>query len=120
MEVKFPPTGAFNVNTNSVAGASRNVGVESFTSSTSISQADKQEDFEQEDILRDVMKRTADLLSIGDRGLKFEMIEDADIYQLQVIDMTDGRVVRKIPPDEVVKVIAHLKEQLSDHVDVFA
>ena len=122
MEVKFAPVGAFNsanVNIAATTKTSRNVGVESLTS---IVQADRQrEDFEQKDILRDVITRAADLLSTGDRGLKFEMIEDADIYQLQVIDMTDGRVVRKIPPDEVVKLITHLKEQmLDDYVDVFA
>jgi len=79
-----------------------------------------QEDSEQKDILRDVLKRTAELLSLGDRGLKFEMIEDAGVYQLQVIDMSDGRVVRKIPPDEVLKMVANLKEQLSDHVNMLA
>ena len=55
------------------------------------------------------------------RAAKFEMIEDADMFQLQVIDMTDGRVVHKIPPDEVVRMITYLKEQmLDDYVDVFA
>jgi flagellar protein FlaG len=82
-------------------------------------EADREE-FEHPDVLRDVLKRTAELLSMGDRGLKFEMIEDADLYQLQVIDMSDGRVVRKVPPDEVLKIIANLKEQISDHVDVLA
>ena len=118
-----PPTGtAFSgmndntaavANTNAIAKTLRNVGA-GYIEPEDIEQASER------DVLRDVLKRTADLLSIGDRGLKFEMLEDADIYQLQVIDMTDGRVIRKIPPDEVVKVIAHLKEQLSDRVDVFA
>ena len=118
MDVK-PPVG--NMNSVAFTKTSRNVGVEQ--SVPSILYAGVREDIEQAseiEVLRDVLKRTGELLSIGDRGLKFEMIEDADIYQLQVIDMTDGRVVRKIPPDEVVKVIAHLKEQLSERVDVFA
>ena len=119
MEARLPAAGALSnagVSSVAIANTLRNVGVES---STSI-EADKREDFEQNDILRDVIKRTAELLSMGDRGLKYEMIEDAEIYQLQVIDMTDGRVVRKVPPDEVVKLITHLKEQMSDHVDVLA
>ena len=117
MEVRLLPVRAYyNNNANAFSNALRNVGTESLTS---IDQTDKREDFEQEDILQEVLKRTAELLSIGDRGLKFEIMEDADIYQLQVIDMTDGRVVRKIPPDEVVKIIAHLKEQLSG-LDVVA
>ena len=114
METKMPPVGAFN--TASVTKPSQNVDVES----KKVREPANQEDIEQKDVLRDVLKRTADLLSIGDRGLKFEMIEDADMYQLQVIDMSDGRVVRKIPPDEVLKIINHLKEQINDSVDVFA
>ena len=122
MEIKLPQ-GVSSM--NSVADASRNVGVESFavfqtSSKEAPEQAANQEDYEQKDILRDVLKRAADLLSIGDRGLKFEIVEDADLYQMQVIDMTDGRVVRKVPPDEVIKIIVQLKEQISDRVDVFA
>ena len=122
MEAITLPAGV--TNTNPIANTSRNVGVESFASILQAGQAVQepanQEGFEQEDVLRDVLKRTADLLSVGDRGLKFEMVEDADMYQLQVIDMSDGRVVRKIPPDEVMELITHLKEQISDHVDVLA
>ena len=104
MEVRLPRG---TPNANSVANTSQNVGAESFatlqaSNKEALNQAD-QEDFEQKDVLRDVIKRTVNLLSLGDRGLKYEMIEDAGVYQLQVIDMTDGRVVRKIPPDEVPK-----------------
>jgi len=69
-------------------------------------------DSDREEVLRDVLKKAGALLSVGDRGLRFELIEDADLYQLQVVDMTDGRVVRKIPPDEILKLIAKFKEQL--------
>ena len=128
MEVKLPKGAPY---ANSVADAPRNVGVESFAVFHTAGKAGKeapeeatnQEDYEQKDILRDVLSRAADLLSIGDRGLKFEMVEDADLYQMQVVDMTDGRVVRKVPPDEIMKMITQLKEQisdLSDRVDVFA
>ena len=122
MEVTMLPVGVFNV--GSFTSTSRNVDVESLSillkTSKEMERPANQEDIEQKDILRDVLKRTADLLSVGDRGLKFEMVEDAGEYQLQVIDMTNGRVVRKIPPDEVLKLVAHLKEQLSDHVDCWA
>ena len=122
MEVAMLHVGA---GTSSVANTSWNVGVDSFVPVLRIGKGElgesaDQEKAAQEDILRDVLKKTADLLSLGDRGLKFEMIEEADMYQLQVIDMTDGRVVRKIPPDEVLKMITLLKEQISDHVDVVA
>jgi uncharacterized FlaG/YvyC family protein len=47
-------------------------------------------------------------------------MEDAGVVQIQVIDARDGRVVRKIPADEVVKFIEGLREQLDDHMDVWA
>ena len=79
---------------------------------------------EQKEHLRDVLKKTGDLLSMGDRSLKFELIEAADLYQLQVIDTSSGKVVRKIPPDEVLKLISYFREQLTteilDHVDTWA
>ena len=117
MEVKLPP-GALNVRDlrdlrDSVTNASRNVEVEP-------PKKDKRDEPEQKDIQREIVRQTADLLSIGDRKLKFEMLKDEGIYQLHVIDTTDGRVVRKIPPDELLKMIAHLKEQANDRVDVLA
>jgi flagellar protein FlaG len=70
--------------------------------------------------LRDVMKRTSELASVLDRSLKFEIHEDADMVQIHVIDTTDGRIVRKIPSDEVLKLVAQIKEKMSDRVDVKA
>ena len=127
MEVKLPTGASFAGPTkSSVANTSQNVGAESFTPILQASNIDvqdtaaSQENFEQKDNLEEVLKQAAAMMSIGDRGLKFEMIEEAGVYQVQVIDMTDGRVVRKVPADEVLKMIAHLNEQMSDHVDVVA
>ena len=119
MEVTLP-AGTFNTKVNSAANASQNVGAESSAIIQAAGRNRKiqgpavnQDDFEQNDVQRDLLERTADLLTTYDRALKFEMVEDAGIYQMQVIDMTDGRVVRKIPPDEVLKFIVYLKEQMS-------
>ena len=73
-----------------------------------------------EDSLKGILERTVYLMEAYDRSVKYELIEEAGVYQIQVIDMSDGRVVRKVPPDEVLKIVEHLKEQLDDHVDVFA
>jgi uncharacterized FlaG/YvyC family protein len=37
-----------------------------------------------------------------------------------VIDTTDGRVIRKIPADEVLKLVASIREKMSERVDVKA
>jgi uncharacterized FlaG/YvyC family protein len=77
-------------------------------------------DEEEYEILVALMEQTATLLSRFDRELKYEVREDAGLVQIQVIDARDGRVVRKIPADEVVQFIANLREQFDDHMDVLA
>jgi uncharacterized FlaG/YvyC family protein len=55
-----------------------------------------------------------------DIDLKFEVHEDAGIVQIQVIDTADGRVLRKIPADEVLKLVSQIREKMSERVDVRA
>jgi uncharacterized FlaG/YvyC family protein len=69
---------------------------------------------------KQALSQTAELLSIFDRELKYEVLEDAGVVQIQVIDANDGRIVRKIPADEVIKLILAMKEKLDDRVDVLA
>jgi uncharacterized FlaG/YvyC family protein len=66
------------------------------------------------------LEQTVSLLSTFDRKLKYEVLEDAGVVQIQVIDANDGRVVRKIPADEVIKFIKAMKEKIDDRVDVLA
>jgi uncharacterized FlaG/YvyC family protein len=66
------------------------------------------------------LSQTAELLSGFGRELKYEVLEDAGVVQIQVIDANDGRVVRKIPADEVIKFILAMKEKVDDRVDVWA
>jgi uncharacterized FlaG/YvyC family protein len=81
--------------------------------------AELQMDEEGYGLLVALMDQTAELLSRFDRELKYEVIEDAGMVQIQVIDTRDGRVVRKIPADEVIKFIEGLREQLDGHMDVW-
>jgi uncharacterized FlaG/YvyC family protein len=76
-----------------------------------------EEDYE---LLVTQMDQAADLLSLFDRELKYEVLEGAGVVQLQVIDAHDGRVVRKVPADEVIKFILAMKEKIDDRVDVWA
>jgi uncharacterized FlaG/YvyC family protein len=69
---------------------------------------------------KQALSRTAELLSIFGRELKYEVLEDAGVVQIQVIDAADGRIVRKIPADEVIKFILAMKEKVDDRVDVLA
>jgi uncharacterized FlaG/YvyC family protein len=66
------------------------------------------------------LSQTVELLSLFDRKLKYEVLEDVGVVQIQVIDSRDGRVVRKVPADEVIKFIQAMKEKIDDRVDVLA
>jgi len=55
-----------------------------------------------------------------DRSLKFEYRREADIYQVSVIDTAKDEVVRKIPPDEIVRFIETIKEMFGALLDVQA
>jgi uncharacterized FlaG/YvyC family protein len=70
--------------------------------------------------VKELVKRSSELLSAFDRQLKYELKEDAGIVQVQVIDPSDGRVVRKIPADEVIKFIERMRDESDDRVDVWA
>ncbi|MBR1486827.1 MAG: flagellar protein FlaG [Synergistaceae bacterium] len=48
------------------------------------------------------------------RHLKYEVIEDADIVQISVINSTDGTVVRKVPPDKSVEFVRKIREKKSE------
>ncbi len=83
-------------------------------------EAASEPEIQDRETVRDLLGKTAELLSSLDRKLKFEVLEDIGLVQIQVIDADDGRVVRKIPSDEVIKLVKHIKDQLSDRVDVIA
>ena len=44
------------------------------------------------------------------RHLKYEIIDEAAIVQVSVINTGDGTVVRKFPPDKVVGLVKHIRE----------
>jgi uncharacterized FlaG/YvyC family protein len=73
-----------------------------------------------EEGLQDAVKQANSLAQSFDRSLKFEYRKEADIYQVSVIDTSKDEVVRKIPPDEVVRFIESIKELFGALIDVKA
>ena len=59
-------------------------------------------------------------LGPSDRHLKYEVIDEAGLVQVQVIDTADGNIVRKIPADEIVKLVSRIRETLNERLDVVA
>ena len=73
--------------------------------------------------LKDLLRRTTDVveaLGPSNRHLKYEVIDEAGLIQVQVIDTLDGNIVRKIPADEIVKLVSRIRETLDERLDVVA
>ena len=74
------------------------------------------------DELKEVLDKTlevVDLLSPR-RHLEYEVIDDADMVQVQVVNTDDGSVVRKIPSDDIVKLVEQIKSMLADRFEIEA
>jgi hypothetical protein len=69
-------------------------------------------------ILVALMDQTAELLSRFDREMKYEVLEDSGMLLIQVIDTTDGRVVRKISADEVIKLVSQIRDEMSEKLGI--
>ena len=50
----------------------------------------------------------------------YEVIVEAGLVQVQFIDTLDGNIVRKVPADEIVKLVSRIRETLDDRLDVVA
>ena len=73
--------------------------------------------------LKDLLRRTTDVaeaLGPRNRHLKYEVIDETVLIQVQVIDTLDGNIVRKIPADEIVKLVSRIRETLDERLDVVA
>lgn len=52
------------------------------------------------------------------RHLRYEVIEDADIVQISVINSEDGTIVRKVPSDKVVGLVKKIRERRKQKLDM--
>jgi len=78
------------------------------------------EKYVSEERLKDAVDYANSLSAVFDRSLKFEYRKEADVYQVSVIDTSSDEVVRKIPPDEVVRFIERIKDLFGAMIDIQA
>ncbi len=71
---------------------------------------------------KNILKKTLELVDAltPRRHLEYEVMEEADIVQVQVVNTDDGTVVRKIPSDEIVKLVEQIRAMLADRFEVEA
>jgi uncharacterized FlaG/YvyC family protein len=61
--------------------------------------------------LKEALKAADRLSEYSNRVLKFEYQEEADVFQVSIIGGENGQeVIRKIPPDGILKMIANIKK----------
>ena len=73
-----------------------------------------------EEQVQDAVAQANKLAVAFDRSLKYEYKKEADVYQVSVIDTSKDEVVRKIPPDEVVRFLESIKDLFGALLDVQA
>jgi uncharacterized FlaG/YvyC family protein len=61
--------------------------------------------------LKEALKAADRLSDYSNRRLKFEYQEEADVFQVSVVAGENGQeIIRKIPPDGILRMIANLKK----------
>jgi flagellar protein FlaG len=70
--------------------------------------------------LRETLAQAEKVAQAFNRQLRFEVKTEADLIQVQVVNASDGKVIRKIPPDEVVRMVERVNELLGALFDVEA
>jgi Uncharacterized flagellar protein FlaG len=71
------------------------------------------------DRLKEAMKAAENLSRLSNRRLKFEYHEETDVFQVSVLD-EDDEVIRKIPADNVLRMVANIEKMLGLSIDTRA
>lgn len=54
------------------------------------------------------------------RHLEYELVTDANMVQVHVVNNKDGSIVRKVPADDIIELVKRIQNLLSDRMDVRA
>lgn len=84
--------------------------------------SDQEKEALSREAMKDVLDKTLEVVDLltPHRHLEYEVIEEADIVQVQVVNTDDGSIVRKIPGDDIVKLVEQIHKVLSERLDVKA
>ena len=74
---------------------------------------------DEKDRVKDSTKIAEKLSKLSNRRLRFEYREEADVYQITVVN-EDEEVVRKIPADSILRVIENIERMRGISIDTRA
>jgi flagellar protein FlaG len=60
------------------------------------------------------------LMELFNRDLHFETHQETGMLQISVVDKNDGKVIKQIPPDYVLNMVARIKDIIGGLMDVKA
>ena len=60
------------------------------------------------------------IFELLNRDLRFEIHDETGIIQITVVDRNDSKVIKQIPPDSILSMIARIQEVIGSLVDVKA
>ena len=66
------------------------------------------------------MEKANELMELFSCDLRFEKHQDTGIIQISIVDRNDGNVIKKIPPNSVLDVIARMRDIIGGLMDVKA
>jgi len=66
------------------------------------------------------IEQANNLMELFSRDLRFEMHKETNIIKISIIDKNDGKVIKQIPPDSILNMIAKIKDILGSLMDVKA
>lgn len=69
------------------------------------------------DQVRDAVDKMNETSRIFNRSLHFRLHEESKRWQVQVIDLDSGKVIREIPPTEILDLVAKIQEIVGVFVD---
>ncbi|MDR1733080.1 MAG: flagellar protein FlaG [Synergistaceae bacterium] len=69
---------------------------------------------------RAILEKVCELMELTQTDLKYHVREGVNMVQVQVIDRSDGRVLRNIPTEETLGMVAYLIAHMKDRMDLKA
>lgn len=75
-------------------------------------QAEAKENKKVEDVVQALEGSLEKMKGVLRSDLKFEIVREAEIVVVKIVNKENGEVVRQIPPEEIVKLLTHLNEVL--------
>ncbi len=109
--LKIAETNAFTPNGPLISGDAVRLAVQAGNKDATASPTTKDTAPFDKDRLKEALKAADRLSEYSNRRLKFEYQEEADVFQVSVVDGEDGNeVIRKIPPDGILRMIENLKK----------